>query len=168
MWDFGFTSIGCKLMFDSKRPCTARCFVSLHFMGRLSKLAGIWYEHQREQQIKKNEKIWKSENFENIRQIFGFFEDVRFFRFSTFFIFREKKNRPGFYLLNNHIQTEAFWLLFNQKLVWCVDFNCSVFPRVNHVFSIVKEFFKGWKKLRNYAHFGLFSRIYKFLTNSQK
>ena len=23
--------------------------------------------------------------------------------------------------------------------------NCSVFPRVNHTFCIVKEFFKGWK-----------------------
>ena len=47
-------------------------------------------------------------------------------------------------------------------------FNCSVFPRVNHTFCIVKEFFKGWKKLRNNAHFGLFSRIYEFLTNFQK
>ena len=46
--DFGFTSIGCKLMFDSKRPCTARCFVSLHFMGRLSKLAGRFDTNIRE------------------------------------------------------------------------------------------------------------------------
>ena len=36
----GFASVGCKLIFDSRRACTARYFVSLHFMGRLSMLAG--------------------------------------------------------------------------------------------------------------------------------
>ena len=46
--------------------------------------------------------------------------------------------------------------------------NSSVFPRVNHTSYIVKEFFKGWKKLRNYAHFSLFSRSSEFLTNFKK
>ena len=49
------------------------------------------------------------------------------------------------------------WIKLHFPLLWlykgnCFLFNCSVFPRVNHTFFIVKEFFKGWKKLRNYAH----------------
>ena len=47
-------------------------------------------------------------------------------------------------------------------------FNCSVFPKRNQTFWIVKEFIKGWKKLKNNARFCLFTRIYEFLTNFQK
>ena len=39
IWNFVFGSVGCKLIFDSRRACTARYFVSLHFMDRLNVLA---------------------------------------------------------------------------------------------------------------------------------
>ena len=51
-----------------------------------------------------------------------------------------------------------------EQLGWDIKdhFNCSVFPKVNQTFWIVKEFIKGWEKLKNNAHFCLYTRIYDF------
>ena len=123
MWDFGFTSIGCKLMFDSKRPCTARCFVSLHFMDRLSKLAGRFDTNIRENnKLKKNENFWNPKilkifvKFSDFSKMLDFSDFRHFSFFEKKFFFRAFQNRFSPWWKN--IFHSDFFVVPNLYLYW--------------------------------------------------
>ena len=81
-----FASAGCKLIFDSRRACTARYFVSLHFMGRLSKLAGRFWWNKSERTKCWKRTFWKMWKFRKCRSKFRILWKFYFVFSKNFFL----------------------------------------------------------------------------------
>ena len=92
-------ALGANWFFDSRRPCTARYFVFLHFMGRLSKLARQILIRKPERTKMWKRKIWK------IWIFFNFSTKNVFSRFSKsiFFLMKKKIHSDFFVILNLYL-----------------------------------------------------------------
>mgnify|MGYP004393861729 CR=1 FL=1 len=103
-----FASAGCKLIFDSRRACTARYFVSLNFMGRLSKLAGrFWWNNHREQHFE-NAIFESFENFGKWSWKFRIFRKFSIFQiFENFHVFR-KNAKSIFSMMKKYFSLRIF------------------------------------------------------------